>query len=935
MQATLLGLGRPFRIVCLTLLCAGCSGDRVARDADVVGDLMRRMSLEEKAGQLFFGFIHAARARSGSEELTTLLKLVREEHLGGVVISLGTARQAGAAVRALDRAARYPLLFAADFEAGVGYRLEGGTRFPYSLAFTATGLPRLAEAAARATALEGKALGIDWTLHPVADVNADPKNPIINVRSFGERPAHVAAFVRAAVRGYEDAGMPCCLKHFPGHGNVSQDSHLTLPVVPGRMESWLRGDAVPFRAGIAAGASSLMTGHLALPAFDDPERPATMSPKILGDVLRERLRFRGLVVSDALEMHAITERRGAGEAALEALQAGCDALLMSPDVPNARRTIVDAVLGGEVDAARLDAAVRAVLELKQRAGVLRQRVATRPEATWSRLGSHRELAREVCRRAITVVRDAGHRLPLEALGDRPVLAVVTGAGESRGDALLAALRERASAFERIIVTPHTDPAPLQDATTLVLALMVRVREFSGTIGLPPALRKKLGALKSPVVVSFGNPYLLGELPNARTYVVAYDTGADMERAAAAALSGTTTVDGRLPVTIPGHAAYGAGHTIGALTDEPRACEPQTEGLAANLEQRVARYVASAIRRRVFPGCQIVVMRRNGIVLDAAYGHETYDRGARRVTRSTRYDLASLTKVVCTTAVAMALDTAGKLRLDAPVKDLVPAFRGGNRDGVTVRQLLTHSSGLTGWKPLYKSADTRDEVVAAIMREPLEYEPGRSMEYSDLGFILLGVCLERAGGAPLDDLARELVFEPLRMTATSFGPIPSSVAVAPTEVDPRRGGLVHRVVHDENAAAMGGVAGHAGLFSTARDVARFVRCVLAGGRLGGAQPFSRSVTELYTARAGIVIDSSRALGFDTPYPNSHAGRLMSPRSIGHTGFTGTSMQGDKSRDLVVVCLTNRVHPVRDNKQIKSFRRGLHDLVIESLDLDLHR
>lgn len=358
--------------------------------------------------------------------------------------------------------------------------------------------------------------------------------------------------------------------------------------------------------------------------------------------------------------------------------------------------------------------------------------------------------------------------------------------------------------------------------------------------------------------------------------------------------------------------------------------PAPDDSVGDLARRVRRYVDSAIQRRVFPGCQIIVARRAAILLDGAYGRESYERSSRKITPATRYDLASLTKIVATTGVAMAFHTQGRLDLESRASDLVPEFRGGQRDRITLRLLLAHSSGMCGWKPLYKEAPTRRAMIDKVLAEPLAYEPGRSMDYSDLGFILLGLCLERLGGESLARLAARLVFEPLGMRATSFGPLPEGVPVAPTEWVQSRGGTIRGRVHDENAAALDGIAGHAGLFSTARDVARFMRCLLARGELDGVRLFSPQTVDLFTRRANLVIDSSRALGFDTPHAKSSSGRWMSKRAFGHTGFTGTSAWADPSRDLVIVCLTNRVHPTRANKQIHSFRRGLHDLVIESLE-----
>jgi len=351
---------------------------------------------------------------------------------------------------------------------------------------------------------------------------------------------------------------------------------------------------------------------------------------------------------------------------------------------------------------------------------------------------------------------------------------------------------------------------------------------------------------------------------------------------------------------------------------------------SRLGKNVAALVESAIADRVFPGCQIVVRQRGKTLLARAYGRETYASDAAAITLDTRYDLASLTKVVATTGVAMALYAQRKLDLDADVTALVPEFVAGKTAKVTSRNLLTHTSGLPAWKPIYKQAKSPEQARALVLATALETEPGSRYKYSDLGMILFGIWLERKTGKSLDTLARELVFEPLAMSHTRFGPLPDTIPAAPTEVVPERGGLVHRKVHDENANALGGVAGHAGLFSTATDVATYAEAVRTGEK-----PFDAATTSLFTHRANVVPGSSRALGFDTQARRSSAGRMLSARAFGHTGFTGTSLWVDPARSLVVVCLTNRVHPTRKGRGIARFRRRLHDRIAQTLASEGHR
>jgi CubicO group peptidase (beta-lactamase class C family) len=339
---------------------------------------------------------------------------------------------------------------------------------------------------------------------------------------------------------------------------------------------------------------------------------------------------------------------------------------------------------------------------------------------------------------------------------------------------------------------------------------------------------------------------------------------------------------------------------------------------------------------------LAIGRHGSLVRWRGFGHLTYDAHARAVSTGTMYDLASVTKVVATTTVVMTLVEQGRLDLDRPVRAYVPAFTGGAKDEVRVRQLLTHSGGLQWWAPLYKELRGHRAYLERIVTMPLAYPPGTKSVYSDLGLILLGEVIERAAGQKLEDLARTRVFEPLAMKDARFCPPPAlRDRIAPTERDPWRGRVLVGEVHDENAFALGGVAPHAGLFDTAGDLARFAQMMLNGGTLEGHRIVSRATIETFTTRAGVP-HSSRALGWDTPTDEagrrssvpgepgySSAGSLLSPRSFGHTGFTGTSIWMDPDRDLFVILLTNRVYPTRENHKILGVRSRLADAVARAL------
>jgi CubicO group peptidase (beta-lactamase class C family) len=395
----------------------------------------------------------------------------------------------------------------------------------------------------------------------------------------------------------------------------------------------------------------------------------------------------------------------------------------------------------------------------------------------------------------------------------------------------------------------------------------------------------------------------------------------------------------LAVTLAGY----AGTAMGSETGGPLpSTTPEAAGFRAQGLVEVDHVVEAAVSDGAFPGAVLAVGRRGRLVRYAGFGRLSYDPRASAVQTDTVYDLASVTKVVVTTTLAMILVDEGRLDLETPVHSLLPEFSGGAKDDVRVRQLLTHSGGLLWWAPLYEELHGEEDYVERICEMDLDYPPGTRSSYSDLGLILLGRILELRGGAPLDEMARRRVLEPLGMEHTQYRP-PVSLRprIAPTERDPWRGRVILGEVHDENAFALDGVAPHAGLFSTAGDLARFAQMLLNRGELEGRRLVSSETVDLFTRRAGVP-GSSRALGWDTPSNGkdrrssvpgdpgySSAGSLFSARSFGHTGFTGTSMWMDPERGLFVILLTNRVYPTRENRKISRVRSRLADAVVGAL------
>jgi beta-N-acetylhexosaminidase len=919
-----------------------------------VAQTLKKMTLDEKIGQVFAVWAYGAFMSTESPDYRDLLRDVEEKHIGSFAIQtqgspLGIARSqvypTAVLVNTLQSHAKVPLLVAADFERGTSMRVEEGSSFPHAMAVAATGRPEDAYTMGKITALEAKAVGVPWIFAPDADVNSNPENPIINTRSFGEDPARVSEFVAAFVRGVEENGGLATAKHFPGHGDTSTDSHLDLPTVTSDRAHLDRVELAPFRAAIAAGASTIMTGHLAVPALEpNPDLPATMSPKISTDLLRGQMGFQGLVVTDALDMGGVTVRYPPGEVAVQSILAGADVLLVPPVLDAALEAVRDAVASGRIPMSRLNEAVTRVLRAKAKLGLNKSKLVDldalaskfdRPEFDRAAL--------DIADRGVTLLRDNQHILPLNAATvQRVLLVAVSGDNDPypagnleneirwRPDSLASVRMDTRFVRADMVKLP-----PPETYDVAIAAIFVRVADRKGSIGLPEdeaAVVDRLLAAGKPVVVAcFGSPYLAERFPAAKTWIAAFSTVDVAQRAVGRALFGQVAVRGRLPVNIPGVAPLGAGLDLRANPPELREADAKTEEEL----QRAYDVLNRAVADHAFPGGVLAVGYRNELVVHE-FGRETYDAKSPAVRADTIYDAASLTKPVVTATLVAVQVEAGRISLDLPVARYVPEWNSGPnpewRKTVTIRHLLTHSSGLPAHKDYFLTLHSKREIIAAICQEPLEYAPGGKTVYSDLGFILLGEILERASGKTLDQLASERIFAPLGMTATAFRPAKSLDArIAPTENDATfRKRILQGEAHDENAFAMGGVAGHAGMFATASDLAAFCQMLLNGGIYGDQRLLSRATISQFTAPQPLA-GGTRTLGWMTPTPNSSSGRYFSVHSFGHLGFTGTSIWIDPDRQSFVILLTNRVYPTRENDKITAVRPAVHDAVIEALGL----
>jgi len=931
---------------------------RSAADSPWVEKTLKRMSLREKLGQLLVVYYFGEFTSTESGEYKDLVRQVAENHVGGFI--LGTKRQplgierggvyvAAVLANQMQKRAKVPLIVSADFERGTAMRLDEGTGFPYAMAVAAAGNPQDAYTVGKITALEARAAGIQWVFAPDADVNDNPDNPIINVRSFGEDPVSVARYVSAFVRGVQENGGLATAKHFPGHGDVSVDSHIALATVPGDRKRLESVELVPFRAAIAAGVGSIMTGHLATPAFEpDPELPATMSPHVLTDLLRKELGFDGLIVTDALDMGGVTTRYPPGEAAVRAVLAGVDVLLLSPTVDAALEGLEEAAKSGRLPAARIDESVRRILRAKERLGLAKNRFVD-VDALNAKFGKpeFEAAAQDIADRGVTLLRNDAHALPLDATKPLRLLVVALSGDpdafpgadfedEIRNHVDSVTVLRADTQFSNVQSLKLPSPESYDAA---VVGIWVRVADRKGNVGLPDeqaAFVNQILASPKPVIVAgFGSPYVIERFPAAKTWVAEFSTQDVSQRAVARAIFGQNAISGKIPVTVPGLVKRGDGIP---LDRAPMTLDAAPADMSARLSNAF-KILDRGVDDRAFPGGVLAVGYRDRLAMHP-FGRLTYEKSSPAVTAETIYDVASLTKPIVTTTAIMMLAQERRIDINLPVSRYLPEWTQAAaadpnpswRAKATVRDLLLHISGLPAHRHFYKEVDGKSAVLKRVIAEPLVSEPGTHLEYSDLGFILLGEIVERLTGLDLDAVAKDWICEPLGLANTMYSP-PKNLRsrIAPTENDKDyREKQLQGEVDDANASAMGGVAGHAGLFSTAGDVAVFAQMMLNGGIYAHHRLLARETVEQFTARVAIG-DSARALGWDVPVAPSSSGQFFSPHSYGHRGFTGTSLWIDPDRDLFVVLLTNRVYPSADNIKIRELNPRLHDAIIEGLGL----
>jgi beta-glucosidase-like glycosyl hydrolase len=935
---------------CILALCAtnGRAAAPTAAAQAWVDSVMNTLTLRQRVAQLF---MVAVNPDADDSRFQKVADLVAGERVGGVIAMRGNARLWASMINRLQRLSQVPLLAAIDGEFGVGMRFDSVNTFMRQMPLGAMSGNADIYEMGKAVARQCRRLGFFLNFAPVADINNNPDNPVINIRSFGEDKHKVAEKSIAYMRGMQDGGLLTCAKHFPGHGDTDRDSHHELPVLhhnKARIDSL---DLYPFKALMGAGIDALMLGHLRVMAIDTL-LPASLSQAVTGGLLRDALGYDGLVFTDALNMKGIAGAYPGTLPGLLALQAGSDVLLMPEEVTGTIDLILQAVADGSLPEQEIDRKCRKMLAAKYRVGLSRVTpVDTTHLPTDLNTIQDEVLQRRMAEASVTLLVNKDGLLPLARPDTLRIAYLEVGAGKG------AVFGAQLARYAEIAHFAVDNPAPaarldsLQEALAPYNLLIVgyhsadaRARLHFGVDTSLTAFLQRL-CTRMPVVLDFfGVPYALekfGPSEAFRAVIVSYQNMPQQQLRSAQLIFGGMAPRGRLPVSL--NDTFPAGYGL-AWPAPVRLKDvlPEEVGIAASQLAVVDSLMQEAISQRALPGGQILAAYRGQVFYHKAFGHHTYDTAAPPVRLDDLYDLASLTKVVATLPVVMHLVGTRQIRLTGTLGDYLPLALYKDKRALRLPDILAHQSGLPAYAPFHTHfADTGQHVGTYFSAAPSDTFPvpvahglyasskvpayvyaqidaaglmAKTYRYSDWGFIYLQRLAETVTGVRLDRLCDSLFFAPLGMYNTRFLPLRAvpPQRIVPTEYDRTfRRQLVHGYVHDQTAALLGGVAGHAGLFSTSGDLAKLLQMFLDGGAYGGRRYLDSAVVHTFAGCPFCSTGNRRGLGFDKPEPDpgkaSPVGREASPASYGHSGYTGTFCWIDPQRHLVYVFLSNRVHP----------------------------
>lgn len=927
---------------------------------------IQKMSVEEKIGQLF---MVAAYSNKGPEHTREIEDLILKHHIGGLIFFQGDPLTQAYQTNYYQSISKTPLFIGIDGEWGLSMRIKPSQKFPYQLTLGSLAQDSLVYEMGKEIALQCKALGIHINFAPVADINNNPNNPIINFRSFGENRELVAKKSWEYARGMQDQGVLACAKHFPGHGDTDADSHKELPSIPhsrARLDSL---ELYPFKQLFKQDLASIMIAHLHVPALDSrANRPVSLSKKVVTDLLKNEMGYKGLVFTDALNMKGVKNYFPSGNAELEAFLAGNHILLFPGNIPLAVQLIKDALQNGKISESELNERILQILKWKEWAGLGSYRPIDIAKLNSSLFSSSAEQTiKKIAEQSVILLNDKHKNLPLSTqekdlvfvvLGNEMPLNYKEKVNENfpsastvfikrgSGISVYRSFVQQASANKKYVVSVHNPK--------------IWSNSSYGISQEEIAFIKDLNRQAKSIHVLYCNPYILQKLKGLHSVVVAHEDDEAFHQAVFSLLQAKNLFIGRLPISA---GDYKLGDGLSILPESPISTGAT---FPANNKKEDAQWAKidvlanDLISKKAAPGCRILVIHQNQAVYDKSFGYHTYDK-TEKVKPNDLFDLASVTKVAATTLAVMKLYENGKLSLEDNLGKFLPWTRNTNKEFIKIKEILLHESGLPAFLPFYKETigpafdslyrkredslfclevadrmylhqDFKYSIYQKILDAPLG---PKKYVYSDLGMVLLKEIVEHASEEPFAWFLKETFYDPMGLQNISFNPFCcfDKCQLVPTQFDKLfRQQLVHGYVHDPCAALLGGYSGHAGLFASAYDLAAIGQMLLNQGTYNNKAFLKPETIAYFTQKQSTL--SRRAYGWDKPEMGSGispASKLASAKTFGHTGFTGTCIWVDPEHDLVYVFLSNRIFPNEENRELitGNYRTKIQDIIYQNI------
>ena len=937
-----------------------------------VDSVMDKLSFKEKVGQLF---IYTIAPVDTKRNLELLREVIDTYKVGGLLFSGGKMQNQVELTNRAQRQAKVPLMITFDGEWGLAMRLRGMPVFPRNMVLGCIRDNKLLYEYGREVARQCRQIGVQVNFAPVADVNINPENPVINTRSFGEDPIQVADKVIAYASGLESGGVLSVCKHFPGHGDTDVDSHKALPVLPFTRERLDSVELYPFKEAIRAGLGGMMVGHLQVPVIEPiGGLPSSLSRNVVYDLLTDELAFKGLIFTDALAMKGVA---GNGYVSLQALKAGNDMVLSPRNLKEEIPAVLEAIEKGELTREDIESKCRKVLTYKYVLG-LKKKSYVQLSGLEQRINSPqtRDLVRRLNLAAITVLNNKNHILPLHTDKEQKIALLEVGdPGETNALAKQLSRYTSLARFSLRANQTEEENQRLRDSLSTYKRIIVAVSE-QRLAPYQPFFAKFVP--ESPAIYLFFTPgkmmlQIQRAVAHASAVVLGHSYSSDVQRQVADVLFAKASADGQLSASLGELFPAGAGVTITPKT--PLHFVPEEYGLSSAHLKRIDSIALDGIRQGAYPGCQVVVLKNGHVMFDKAFGTYT-GKGSSRVESTNIYDLASLSKTTGTLLAIMKLYDKGRFNLTDKISDHLPFLQRTDKKDITIQEILYHQSGLPSWIPFYQEAIDKDsydgklfsarkdahhplqlgttswanpkfkfksEYVSSVktgdytvqicdslwlnrsfrkvIEEKIAEAPLKQKRYvySDVGFILLGMLVEQLAGMPMEAYLQREFYEPMGLEHTGYLPLRrfAKSEIVPSNKDHfLRKETLQGGVHDEASAFFGGLAGNAGLFSTARDVARVYQMLLNGGEIDGQRYLSKETCQLFTTETSKI--SRRGLGFDKPDADDPKKGNCAPAApaevYGHTGFTGTCAWVDPVNELVYVFLSNRIYPDVTNRKL---------------------